>query len=56
MTNFVAEPQGSPQVSEADLTFEFSDEALEAAADVTPAAYSFVGSPTISVLVSCCSG
>jgi len=52
MNNMVEEPQ----VGEMDLTFEVSDEALEAAADVTPAAYSFLGTPTVSVLVSCCSG
>ena len=51
MTNRVEEPQDG----DVDLTFEFSDDALEAAADVRPA-FSFVGTPTVSVLVACCSG
>jgi hypothetical protein len=53
MTNRVERPEDG----EVDLTFELSDDdALEAAADVTPAAFSFVGTPTVSVLVACCSG
>jgi hypothetical protein len=52
MTNRVEEPQDG----ELGLTFEFTDDALEAAANAVPAAYSFVGSPTVSVLVACCSG
>jgi len=52
MTNRVEEPEDG----EVDLTFEFSDDALEAAANVIPVAYSFLGAPTVSVLVSCCSG
>jgi hypothetical protein len=52
MANRVEEPQDG----DVDLTFEFSDDALEAAADVRPTAFSFVGTPTVSVLVACCSG
>ena len=38
------------------LAFEFSDAALEAAANVLPgAAMSFPNSPTVSILVMCCS-
>ena len=51
MTNRVEQLQDG----EVDLTFESSDDALEAAADVRPFAFSFVGSPTVSVLVACCS-
>jgi len=56
MTNLVEEPEDGGVHDELDLTFEFSDAALEAAANVTPVAYSFLGAPTVSVLVSCCSG
>ena len=52
MTNLVEEPEDG----DVDLTFEFSDDALEAAANLIPVAYSFLGAPTVSVLVSCCSG
>ncbi len=44
------------QSGEDILTFEVSDEALEAAASTTTGmAASFPGAPTISVLVMCCS-
>jgi hypothetical protein len=56
MTSLIEEPQDKPHGDEFDLTFEVSDGALEAAADTTPVAFSFVGSPTVSVLVACCSG
>jgi hypothetical protein len=37
------------------LTFEISDAALEAAADVLPgAAMSFPNAPTVSILFACC--
>jgi hypothetical protein len=52
MTNRVEEPQDG----DVDLILEFSDDALEAAANATPAAISFIGAPTVSVLVACCSG
>lgn len=56
MTNRVEQLQDGGVHDQLDLTFEFSDDALEAAADVRPFAFSFVGSPTVSVLVACCSG
>ena len=55
MTNLVEEAQEREIHGEVDLTFEFSDEALEAAADVAHGAYSLVGAPTVSILVACCS-
>ena len=55
MTNRVEEPQDGHRDCELDLSFEVSDAALEAAADATPIAFSFVGAPTVSVLVACCS-
>ena len=39
------------------FAFEFSDEALEAAASATPvpaAAMSFPSAPTVSILIMCC--
>jgi hypothetical protein len=38
------------------LACDITDEALEAAAEATKPAFSLVGSPTVSVLVACCSG
>jgi hypothetical protein len=38
------------------LACEIPDEALEAAAAATKPAFSLVGSPTVSILVACCSG
>ena len=45
------------ELSDEDVfTFEVSDETLEAMAKTTPgAAFTFVGSPTVSILVACCS-
>jgi hypothetical protein len=48
--------QDIEQCDEDTLTFEVSDEALEVAASTTAgAAMSFPGSPTVSILVACCS-
>jgi hypothetical protein len=48
--------QDLEQSDEGLLIFQTPDEVLEAAARATPgAAMSFPGSPTVSVLISCCS-
>jgi hypothetical protein len=47
----------SGQSDEAILTEDVSDEVLEAlAGTTTEPAFSFVGSPTVSVVFSCCGG
>jgi hypothetical protein len=38
------------------LACDIADEALEAAANATKPVFSLVGSPTVSILVACCSG
>jgi hypothetical protein len=44
------------QSDEGILTFEISDEAIEAAAStITGTAFSVLGAPTVNVLVACCS-
>jgi hypothetical protein len=43
------------QTEEKILTYEVSDEALEAAAGTTTGpAFTFAGAPTVSVLFACC--
>jgi hypothetical protein len=37
------------------LAFDIADEALEAAAETSKPAFTLVGSPTVSILVACCS-
>jgi hypothetical protein len=51
-----AEKVEMSEAGEEVLAFEVSDAALEAAASVVPgAALSFPNSPTVSILVVCCS-
>jgi hypothetical protein len=56
ISNMNENSQDLEQCDEDILTLEVSDAALEAAASpTTGAAMSFPGSPTVSILVLCCS-